>query len=117
MTPRLTARVLVRRFLFTYNSSTCGRLSNFTGDERELVAVLVPTGAKANVALLTGLFFALSAAFSGLWVLGAYYEPLGQLLYTNLQRAFAPFRWIEYTASASGMSHHTLVATTTETAP
>lgn len=97
MTPSLL------RFIFTYNSTTCGRNSNFTG-EKEIVAVLVPTGGNFNVAVASGGFFFLSALFHGFWVFGmTVWEPLGRLLLGWLAAAFAPLRWLEYAASAALM--------------
>ena len=84
-----------QRFIFTYNSSACGRNSNFTG-EKEIVAVLVPTGGNFNVAVASGGFFFLSALFHSFWVIGmTVWEPLGRLLLGWLAAAFAPLRWLE----------------------
>ena len=91
------------RFIFTYNSSVCGRNSDFTG-QPEIVAVLVPTGRNFNVAVASGGFFFLSALFHSFWVIGmTVYEPLGRLLLGWLAAAFAPLRWLEYSASAALM--------------
>lgn len=93
----------VRRFVFTYNSTLLeGALTNLTGAS-DIVAVMVPTGGRFNVAVATGAFFGLSAFFHGLWVVGYYWPPLGKRLYGWLAAAFAPLRWLEYGASASLM--------------
>jgi len=66
--------------------------------------VLVPTGSNFNVAVASGGFFFLSALFHSLWVIGmTVWEPLGRLLLGWLAAAFAPLRWLEYSASAALM--------------
>jgi len=93
-----------QQFVFTRNTTTCGRDTVFNASigEDPIVAVLVPSG-QIHVGAATACFFALSCGFSLIWMLASTYDPLGRVLLGWLSDACAPLRWLEYSASASLM--------------
>lgn len=93
-----------QQFVFTRNTTTCGRDTVFNASigEDPIVAVLVPAG-QIHIGAATACFFALSCGFSLVWVLASTYDPLGRVLLGWLSEAYAPLRWLEYSASASLM--------------
>jgi len=107
-----------QRFIFTRNTTLCGRDSFQEQDESRIVAVLEPSGSSFHVGWASACFFLLSCAvgrlaalspppqhtgrahavrrfcFHGIWVVGGFCDALGDKLFAMLDSAFVPLRWM-----------------------
>jgi len=89
------------QFLFTRNGSFCGLQSPTlpTAEDRP-IAVVVGTGTKLNIGIMSAFFFVLSALAHMTWVLALIWDPIGNVLLGWLDDAYCPLRWAEYSISA-----------------
>ena len=80
--------VVRQRFVFTRNTTECGRLTNFTASGKsDVLAVLVESG-KVHVGVASAMFFLLSSAAHATWMLACRWAPLGNILLPWLADAF-----------------------------
>lgn len=85
------------QFLFTRNGTFCGLQSPSlpTDSDDRPIAVVVGTGTKLNIGVMSAFFFVLSAMAHATWSLALVWDPLGDILLAWLDDARAPLRWLE----------------------
>ena len=90
------------QFFFTRNGTFCGLQSPSlpSDDDAVPIAVVVGTGTKLNIGIMSAFFFICSAIAHTTWCVALAWDPLGNILITWLEDAFAPLRFFEYSISA-----------------